>query len=69
MEDPVVISWSEEDQAYVADAPDLRSCSAHGETPEEAPREMSVAMGAWLAAARERGIALPEQSRRFAAVG
>ena len=69
IEYPIVIFWSEEDRTYIADAPDLRSCSTHGDTPEEALREMRIAMDAWLAAARERGISLPEPSRRFAAVG
>jgi predicted RNase H-like HicB family nuclease len=35
---PVVVFWSEEDQSYIANVPDLRYCSAHGETPEEALR-------------------------------
>ena len=31
-----VVFWSDEDAAWVADAPDLRSCLAYGSTPEEA---------------------------------
>lgn len=48
--------WSDEDGAWVADAPDLKSCSAFGDTPEEALRELEVAIEAWLEAAREKGL-------------
>ena len=54
------IFWSEEDGAFVADAPDLESCSGFGETPEEAPRELRRAMEAWLAAARDSNRPIPE---------
>ena len=37
---------SEEDEGYIADIPDLRCCSAFGETPEEALREVEVAKAA-----------------------
>ncbi|MCK6480804.1 MAG: type II toxin-antitoxin system HicB family antitoxin [Planctomycetaceae bacterium] len=46
------IFWSEEDGAFVADAPDLESCSALGSTPEGALRELKRAMRAWMAAAK-----------------
>ncbi len=61
---PIVLSWSDEDEAYIADVPDLKYCSALGETPEEALREMQVALGQWLDVAHERGIPLPEPTRR-----
>lgn len=61
---PILIFWSDEDDAYIADVPDLRHCSAHGETPEEALREIQVAMEAWLAVAREVGKAVPEPTLR-----
>jgi predicted RNase H-like HicB family nuclease len=59
----IVIFWSEEDGAYIADVPDLRSCSAHGDTPEEALREILVALELRLESARELGVPLPEPSR------
>lgn len=37
------VFWSEEDECYVADIPDLKCCSAFGSTPEEAVREVVVA--------------------------
>jgi len=51
--------FSEEDECWVADAPDLKSCSAFGNSPEEALREIDIAMGLWLEVAREGGLALP----------
>ena len=61
---PIIVFWSEEDQAYIADVPDIRYCSAHGETPEEALREARLALADILEDARERGIALPPPTSR-----
>ena len=44
--------WSEDDECWIADIPDLKFCSAHGETPDEALREVMVAQKAWLATAK-----------------
>ncbi|MCB0049326.1 MAG: type II toxin-antitoxin system HicB family antitoxin [Caldilinea sp.] len=46
------IFYSEEDEGYIADIPDLEACSAFGATPEEALREVEQAKQAWLEAAR-----------------
>ena len=54
------VFWSEEDGAWVADVPDLKSCSAFGETPEAAIAEVRIAMEAWLAAARDAGLSIPK---------
>lgn len=43
---------SEEDEAYVADIPDLTYCSALGETPEQALQEVLQAKEAWIASAK-----------------
>ena len=45
------IFYSEEDEGYIADIPDLKFCSAFGETPEEALKELQIAKAAWLEAA------------------
>lgn len=55
---------SDEDGGYVADIPDLESCSAFGSTPQEALSEVLNAKDAWLVAARERGIPIPEPRYR-----
>ena len=54
------LSWSDEDRCWVADVPDLPFCSAHGASPEEAAREVQVAIGLWLKVAAEDGAAIPE---------
>ena len=53
------ISYSEEDEGYIADIPDLKYCSAFGDTPEEALREVLIAKAAWLEAARTEGKPIP----------
>ncbi len=50
---------SEEDGGYIADIPDLPSCSAFGATPEEALAEVQHAKAAWLEAARSEGKPIP----------
>jgi predicted RNase H-like HicB family nuclease len=53
------IFFSEEDSGYIADIPDLESCSAFGNTPEEALAEVEQAKQAWLEAARHSGKPIP----------
>lgn len=53
------VFWSAEDGCWIADVPDLRFCSAHGESPAEAGAEVQEAMEAWLDVPRERGQAAP----------
>ncbi len=57
---PIVVFWSDEDGAWVADIPDLRFCSAFGDTPEQALAEVLVAKEAWLEVARANGDPIPE---------
>jgi len=60
----ISIFYSEEDAGYIADIPDLRFCSAFGETPEEALREVQIAKAAWLEAARASGKPIPTPQYR-----
>jgi predicted RNase H-like HicB family nuclease len=53
------IFYSEEDGGYIADIPDLDSCSAFGETPERALSEVEEAKKAWIEAARQTGKPVP----------
>lgn len=53
------IFYSEEDEGYIADIPDLKYCSAFGDTPEEALKEVLIAKTAWLETAREVGKPIP----------
>ncbi len=58
------IFYSEEDEGYIADIPDLEFCSAFGETPAEALAELELARDAWLEAARAEGKPIPEPRYR-----
>lgn len=58
------VFYSEEDEGYIADIPDLRHCSAFGNTPEEALREVLKAKEAWLETARVKGKPIPEARYR-----
>jgi len=58
------IFYSEPDGGYIADIPDLASCSAFGASPEEALAEVAKAKAAWLEAAQEAGKPIPEPRYR-----
>ncbi len=58
------VFYSDEDDAYVADIPDLEACSALGSTAEQALAEVERAKQAWLDAAREAGKQIPEPRYR-----
>jgi len=58
------VFYSEEDEAYVADIPDLKYCSALGATPSEALAEVEKAKDAWLEAAHEEGKPIPPPQYR-----
>jgi predicted RNase H-like HicB family nuclease len=54
------IYWSDEDGCWIADVPDLRFCTSHGDTPAEALANIEDAMKGWLKIAREKGMPIPE---------
>jgi len=54
------IFYSEEDNGYIADIPDLEACSAFGSTPDEALKQVELAKTAWLEAARAEGKSIPQ---------
>jgi predicted RNase H-like HicB family nuclease len=60
------IFYSEEDNGYIADIPDLKYCSAFGSTEEEALSEVLQAKVVWLEAAKIEGKPIPELRYRSA---
>ena len=60
----VIIYWSEEDQAFVAEVPELPGCAAHGLTQEAALAKAQEAIGLWIEAAKEFGDPVPEPKGR-----
>ena len=63
---PVTIFYSEEDRGYIAVAPDLKGCSAFGDTPQEALMELETAIDIWLTVARQDSTPIPEPTRMSA---
>ena len=58
------IFYSNQDEGYIADIPDLKYCSAFGETPELALQEVQIAKTAWLEAAKATEKPIPEPKYR-----
>ncbi len=56
--------WSDEDECWIANAPDLRPCSAHGDTRLDAIAEVCVAIDLWLEVACDNGFPIPEPHYR-----
>ena len=56
----IEIFYSEEDKGYIAVAPELPGCSAFGETPEEALKEIEIAQSLWIEASKLEGKEIPE---------
>lgn len=53
------IFYSQGDEGYIADIPDLQHCSAFGETPDQALREVLEAKAAWLESAKATNKPIP----------
>lgn len=60
----VIIYWSDEDEAFVAEVPELPGCMAHGEQPETALANCQEAIDLWIETAREFGRAVPTPKGR-----
>jgi predicted RNase H-like HicB family nuclease len=61
----LIIFWSEEDDAYVAEVPELAGCMADGQTYAEAVANAEVAIGTWIETARELGRDVPKPRGRL----
>ncbi len=60
----VIIYWSQEDEVFVAEVPELPGCIAHGTTQTEALKNMNGAVELWLDTAQEFGDPIPEPKGR-----
>ena len=56
----VIIYWSNADNSFVAEVPQLPGCSAHGSTQQAALEQVGQAIDLWLDTAREFGDPIPE---------
>ncbi len=55
----VIIYWSEEDQAFIAEVPELPGCAADGKTYRQALANVEVIIREWIATAKELGRPFP----------
>ena len=62
----IVIFWSDDDAVFVAEVPDLRGCTAHGDSPAAALDSAQDAIDLWLETAGEFGREIPEPKSRRA---
>jgi len=60
----VIIFWSAEDEAFVAEAPELPGCMAHGDSHESALANIKSAMELWIETAKEFNDPIPEPKGR-----
>ena len=61
----IVIYWSEEDEAFIAEVPELPGCAADGSTHVEALANVDVIIREWIETANELGRAIPEPKGRL----
>ena len=61
----MIIWWSEEDDAFVVDVPELPGCMAHGKTRVAAIKSAEEAIAFWIKTAKEDGVLVPEPKGRL----
>ena len=62
----VIVYWSEDDGAYIAELPELPGCMADGSTYEEAIRNAQVVIAEWIETAKELGREVPVPKGKLA---
>ena len=61
----VIIYWSDEDQAFIAEVPELAGCAADGATYQEAISNVQTIIEEWIETAQELGRPIPEPKGRL----
>jgi predicted RNase H-like HicB family nuclease len=61
----IILYWSGEDDAFIAEVPELAGCAADGPTRQEALTNVEVVIAEWLETARELGRPIPEPRGRL----
>jgi len=57
--------WSEQDQSFIAEVPDLPGCAADGETYQKALQNIEIIMQEWIETAQELGRKIPKPTQRL----
>ncbi len=61
----ILIYWSQEDQAFIAEVPELTGCAADGETYQQALQNVEIIMQEWIETATEKGRPIPQPKSRL----
>ena len=61
----IILYWSGEDDAFIAEVPELAGCAADGATRQEALANVEVVIAEWLETARELGRSIPQPKGRL----
>lgn len=61
----IILYWSKEDQAYIAEVPELSGCAADGKTYQETLANVEVAIQEWIETAQELGRPIPAPRGRL----
>jgi predicted RNase H-like HicB family nuclease len=61
----IILYWSNEDEAFIAEVPELAGCAADGATRQEALANAEAVSAEWLETAREVGRPIPEPKGRL----
>lgn len=61
----IIIYWSNEDEAFIAEVPELPGCAADGATYQEALQNVEIVMQEWIETAQELGRQIPEAKGRL----
>ncbi|MEH2070166.1 MAG: type II toxin-antitoxin system HicB family antitoxin [Nostoc sp.] len=60
----VILYWSRENQAFIAEVPELPGCAADGETYQEALHNVEIVMQEWIETAKDLSRSIPEPKPR-----
>ena len=61
----IILYWSDEDQAYIAEVPELPGCAADGQTYKQALTNVEVIIQEWIETAKELKRPIPEPKGRL----
>ena len=61
----IIIYWNETDKIFIAEIPELKGCIAHGQSQDEALKEVSIVAEEWMDIAKEKGWEIPQPKGRL----
>ena len=61
----IIIYWNETDKIFIAEIPELKGCIAHGQSQDEALKEVSIVAEEWMGIAKEKGWEIPQPKGRL----